>query len=146
MPGNGADLTLVWLAAGLVLGAAYVTCARRARAVRRTVYGVGLVVAALIYMLFLYRAADPLHWAVVEAAGVVGFGLAGILGARGSAWWLIAGWGLHPAWDVGLHILGPGHFVPAWYPVACVSFDLLVAGGILFDECRARSGTARGQP
>jgi hypothetical protein len=38
------------------------------------------------------------------------------------------GLGDTPSWDIGLHYLGPGTlFVPAWYPIACVSFDLLVA-------------------
>ncbi|TKB43139.1 DUF6010 family protein [Thalassotalea mangrovi] len=42
--------------------------------------------------------------------------------------WLALGWLLHPVWDIGLHLQGPGwHIVPPWYAVACVSFDILVA-------------------
>jgi hypothetical protein len=120
-------LILLWLGAGFVLGFVYVMYARSARAGVKTVFGVGLLVAALIYLLFLYRAPDPLQWTLVEAAGVAGFGLAGWFGIRGSAWWLVAGWGVHPVWDIGLHYVGPGQYAPAWYTVPCVSFDLLVA-------------------
>jgi len=123
-------LTLLWLVAGLVLGFIYAIYASTARAGMKTVFGTGLLVAALIYLFFVYRAPDPLQWAAVEAAGVAGFGLAGWAGIRGSAWWLVAGWAVHPAWDVGLHYFGPGQFAPAWYVVLCVSFDLLVAGYI----------------
>ena len=38
---------------------------------------------------------------------------------------------MHAAWDVGLHLLGGGTaFAPTWYPLLCLSFDLLVAGYI----------------
>ena len=50
---------------------------------------------------------------------------------RGSPSWLAFGWALHPAWDAGLHLHGYGaSFAPEWYVLACISFDLLVAGYI----------------
>jgi len=77
---------------------------------------------------FVKRSPEPLFWAGVEIAGVVLFGLMGIAGVRGSAWWLVAGWGLHPMWDIGLHYFGPGvQFVPEWYTIGCLSFDVVAA-------------------
>lgn len=35
--------------------------------------------------------------------------------------------GGHVFWDILLHSPGMA-FVPAWYPIACVAFDALVAG------------------
>ena len=63
--------------------------------------------------------------------GVAVFGGIGLLGLRGSLWWIVAAWALHPLWDVGLHYLGPGRsFAPETYTIACLSFDLLVAAYI----------------
>ena len=43
------------------------------------------------------------------------------------------GWSMHVIWDVGLHLMGPGHHVaPEWYAVACLSFGLVVAGYIIY--------------
>ena len=87
----------------------------------------GLVVAALIYVgLAVWR---DTAWMGVETVGVIAYGMCAILAIRHSILWLSLGWGLHPLWDVALHWLGPGsHVVPAWYAIACVSFDLAVAG------------------
>ena len=63
-----------------------------------------------------------------ELVGVAIFGGVALLGLRGSLWWIVAAWALHPLWDVGLHYLGPGRsFAPETYTIACLSFDLLVA-------------------
>ena len=56
---------------------------------------------------------------MIEAVGVAVFG---------RMWWIVAGWALHPLWDVGLHYLGRGRpFAPETHTIACLSFDLLVA-------------------
>jgi len=71
-------------------------------------------------------------WTLIELAQVIGFGTMGLLGLRGSPYWLAAGWALHPVWDYVLHYLGPGSsFAPMTYAIACVSFDLLVAAYIV---------------
>jgi hypothetical protein len=120
--------TLFWLAVGLVLGTVYVIYARSRPSGTKRVFGSGLIIVALIYLAFIFRAPDPVFWAAVEGLGVILFGLMGITGIRGSGWWLVVGWAIHPAWDIGLHYFGPGNlFVPAWYAIACVTFDLLVA-------------------
>ena len=42
--------------------------------------------------------------------------------------WLALGWLAHPIWDVVLHLMGAGtSFTPAWYALACLGFDPLVA-------------------
>jgi hypothetical protein len=64
----------------------------------------------------------------VELVQVIVFGTMALLGLRDSPWWLVAGWALHPIWDVGLHYWGPGSaFASEPYAIACVSFDWVVA-------------------
>jgi len=123
---------LFWLAIGAVLGALFASYARSKRVRANRVFGIGLFVAGLIYVAFVTRSPEWQFWAAVESAGLVFFGILGIAGVEGNAWWLVAGWGLHPLWDVGLHYLGAGvHFVPEWYSVGCVSFDLVVASYVV---------------
>jgi hypothetical protein len=87
-----------------------------------------LFIAAGLYIVFALRAGESALWVVVEAAGVVVFGAVAVRGLRGSLWWIVAAWALHPLWDVVLHYLGPGRtFAPETYTIACLSFDLLVS-------------------
>ena len=91
------------------------------------VLGRCLLIAALIYVAFALLWGDS-QWVVFEVIGVLIFGLF-IRGAkRYSLYFLALGWGLHPIWDVGLHLIGPGrHIAPSWYVVVCISFDFAVA-------------------
>lgn len=75
------------------------------------------------------------------------FGPMGIAGIRESGWWLVGGWAMHRAWDIGLHYVRPGvSFVPAWYVIACVTFDLLVAAYAAYAmHIRANSSMQRTQ-
>ena len=87
-----------------------------------------LFVAAGLYVVFALRAGEGTSWIVIEVVGIALFGGMGLVGLFGSGWWIVAGWALHPLWDVGLHYLGPGRpFAPETYTIACLSFDLLVA-------------------
>jgi hypothetical protein len=100
-------------------------------AVWRVFLVVSLFVAAGLYVVFALRAGEGTVWIVSEVVGVAIFGGMGLVGLFGSIWWLVAGWALHPLWDVGLHYLGPGRsFAPETYTIACLSFDLLVAAYI----------------
>jgi uncharacterized protein DUF6010 len=106
--------------------------------------------------------AGPL-WLLIELAHIIGFGVMGLLGLRGSAtylgesaslpdsavsrgsadlrepaglrrsaYWIAAGWALHPVWDIALHYIGPGRtFAPWSYTIACGTFDLIVAGYVV---------------
>jgi hypothetical protein len=90
-----------------------------------------LFIAAGVYIVFAVRASEGALWVLGELVGVAIFGGMALLGLRDSIWWIVAGWALHPLWDVGLHYLGPGRpFAPATYTIACLSFDLLVAAYI----------------
>ena len=60
-----------------------------------------------------------------------------VAGVRGSPWWLVAGWALHPVWDVPLHYLGPGHaFAPESYAIACLSWDWVIAAYLIYRIAR----------
>jgi hypothetical protein len=90
-------------------------------------YALSLVVAALMYVGFTARGAT-LRWMALEVTGLVVFTSLALLGLKVSASLLALGWALHAAWDVALHKLLDAGFVPGWYPLVCVGFDLLLAG------------------
>ena len=79
----------------------------------RSLVVVFLFAAAGAYFGFALLAAPDPIWLLAELVQAIIFGAIGLLGLRGSAWWLAAGWALHPLWDVMLHYVGPGHsFAP----------------------------------
>jgi hypothetical protein len=95
----------------------------------RHILAAGLGVAALFYVGFALDANMGSAWLAVELGGVGIYGYAAMRGVRGSAWWLVAGWALHPVWDIALHYAGPARGVaPAWYTTSCLTYDLMVAG------------------
>jgi hypothetical protein len=97
----------------------------------RSLLAIFLFAAAGAYFGFALLAAPGPIWVLAELAQVIAFGAMALLGLRGSPWWLVAGWTLHPLWDVLLHYLGPGYsFAPITYTIPCLSFDLLVAAYI----------------
>ena len=98
----------------------------------RSVLVIFLFIAAGAYFGFATLGRDvvgsPPIWMLVEIAQVIVFGSLGLLGLRGSPYWIAAGWALHPFWDVVVHYIGPGSsFTPWTYAIACISFDWLVA-------------------
>ena len=102
----------------------------------RYILAQGLVIAAVIYVVFAAIWGD-LRWIGIEVLGVVGYGVLAWLGLRHSPYWIALGWAAHPLWDVALHFMGPGqHIVPAWYAIACVSFDILVGAAIVWRTAR----------
>jgi len=107
-----------------------------------------LFIAAVVYIVFVLRSGEGVLWVLVELAGVAIFGGMALLSLRGSLWWIVAAWGLHPLWDVMLHYLGPGRpFAPETYTIACLSFDWLVAAYVaiaqLFGLVRGRRTAPR---
>jgi len=87
-----------------------------------------LFIAAGAYFGFAIAADAGPIWTLVEVMQAIVFGTMALLGLRGSPWWLVAGWVLHPLWDIGLHYIGPGQsFAPFTYAIACSSYDLVVA-------------------
>jgi hypothetical protein len=59
------------------------------------------------------------------------FGILAFLGVRYSAYFLALGWVAHVAWDLLLHPVHVSAYAPLWYPVACIGFDLAVAGAVV---------------
>lgn len=88
-----------------------------------------LLLAALIYVAFAYRAETP--WPRTEWLGVAGYGALAVAGYFFSSKLLAVGWLLHALWDTVVH---GAHtpFVPEWYRWACLSFDVLAALWIAF--------------
>jgi uncharacterized protein DUF6010 len=98
----------------------------------RSVLVIFLVIAAGAYFGFATTGRELVGtdqiWILVELVQAVVFGAIGLLGLRGSPYWIAGGWALHPFWDVLVHYVGPGHtFTPWTYAIACVSFDWIVA-------------------
>ena len=117
------------LVGGAVNGASLAFVAIAVPRFTRHVLAAVLAVAALFYLWFALAAHTSAAWVAVELAGAGIYGYAAMRGLRGSAWWLVAGWALHPIWDVALHLAGPGaSFAPAWYATSCLTYDLAVAG------------------
>lgn len=117
---------------GIALGVIFVVVAGKQKNSEQTILTVGLLVAALIYLIFGVAGGASFDWLVVETLGVGIYGTFALLGLHYSLWWLAFGWAIHPAWDAGLHFLGEAEaFVPMWYTVVCISFDLVVAVFIL---------------
>jgi hypothetical protein len=103
--------------------------------VGRSLLAIFLFAAAGAYFGFALLVAPGPIWTLAELVQIIVFGAMALLGLRGCPWWLVAGWTLHPLWDVVLHYLGPGHsfaliIALITYTIACLSFDLLVAAYI----------------
>jgi len=99
--------------------------------------GVGLVVAALVYVaLAAVRADASTIW--LELSGTAAFAAVAVAGVRWSAWFLAAGWVAHVGWDLLLHPVSYPGYAPGWYPALCVGFDMLVAGFAL--ACASGAG------
>jgi hypothetical protein len=98
----------------------------------RTLLATVLFAAAGAYLGFAFNPTTSRLWLLIELLQVIGFGALGLYGWRGSPYWLLLGWILHPLWDFGVHYVGPGSsFAPLRYAIACLSFDWVVAAYIL---------------
>ncbi len=114
---------------GAVAAVPLVLFARTRRGEDR-IYAQGLLVAALVYVVFVLAGAAGAGALVTELVGVAVFGAVAWLGARRSPLWLAAGWAAHVGWDLLLHPLTAAGYAPAWYVRACIGFDLVVAAWI----------------
>ena len=122
---------------GVIACGVFIVVARTLKPERELrLYSIGLVIAALIYVGFTAQGVAP-AWLVLELAGLLVFTLLAWLGLKISALILAFAWAAHVAWDLALHKLLDVAFVPDWYPVVCVGFDLLLAGYI---AVRVKSG------
>jgi ABC-type xylose transport system permease subunit len=97
----------------------------------RALLAIFLFIAAGAYVGFAVAGGASGLWFLAEIVQAVVIGAMGLLGMRGSPYWIAAGWAVHPLWDV-LHYFGAGHaFAPEAWAISCVSFDLLVAAYIV---------------
>lgn len=94
-------------------------------------YAIALVIAALIYVGFSLFADDP-RWISLELVGLAIYFIFALLGLKYSPWLLAVGWAAHIVWDIGLHTSPAISFVPEWYPLLCVAYDIVIAGYIAF--------------
>lgn len=141
-PYSSLQIALILLSGGAG-GAVTVLVARAFSRSARPILAAVLVVAAVFYVAFAARAGAGSAWIAAEVLGVLLYGGLGLAGVRGSPWWLAAGWALHPVWDIALHYVGPGHaFTPEPYAIACLSWDLVVAGYVAYCAVRGSRSTA----
>jgi hypothetical protein len=88
-----------------------------------------LIVAGGTYVGFAVAGTPDGVWPLAEIAQALVLGILALLGLRGSPYWLVGAWAVHPLWDVLLHYFGAGReFAPAAWAISCVSFDLIIAG------------------
>ena len=115
-----------------VVGAFGLVLVARSLAPRREllVYGVGLGITAVAYVLFALQRGAPARLLGMELVGAALFGSAAVLGTKRWPALLAFGWTAHVAWDLFLHPASGPAFAPVWYPWFCVGFDLFVGGYI----------------
>jgi hypothetical protein len=134
--------TFIQLFIGALSCLAFILVARRLGLRRETtIYAFALVAAALIYVCFAVAGRAPFSWVALELGGLVLFSSVALLGLRIGLWALALGWAAHAAWDVLLHKFLDARFVPEWYPVMCIGFDLLLAAYMV---ARLRAGQRAG--
>ena len=119
---------------GVAAAVPYLLYAIRVRNPRR-LFAIGLVITAFVYVVFAMFGGtrDAL---LIELGGAVIFVIVTALGLRYSIYFLAFGWAAHVAWDLLLHPIGVSSYAPWWYPVACVGFDLVVAGAVVGSRTR----------
>ena len=119
----------VSLAIGIVGAAALLLFARRGVPSREIlVYGLGLGVTAVMYLLFAVLMGAPRDHVEHELVGTILFGAAAVLGTRRWPALLALGWLVHPAWDLAFHFATGAAYSPGWYAIFCVGIDLPVGG------------------
>lgn len=95
-----------------------------------SVWRTGIVIAAIIYVGFVIQkgAWDFLY---MELIGVGIYSILAWLSLKYNNYWLALAWALHIAWDMLLHDAVSTSYVPVWYPVSCIGFDIMIACYVL---------------
>jgi hypothetical protein len=116
---------------GAILAGVLVVALRRARfeGVLRF-WARALFVAAAIYVGFVLVGNAQTQWLLIEVSGLVLFSALAALGLKYSPWVLAGAWFAHIAWDTLLHSQNTA-FIPQWYPLLCIGFDLVVGAYIV---------------
>lgn len=115
------------LVIGLVLGLATVVAARMIGLDReRGFFPILLMVIATYYVLFATMGQAP-GAIVAEAVAATVFSVVAVAGFKWTPWIVVAGLAAHGLFDLvhGALISNPG--VPAFWPVFCAAFDVVLA-------------------
>lgn len=129
-------LTVAYVLLGALGAAAFVLAARRlARRRELPIYAAGLVVAALVYVVFAVAGGASAAWLAAEFAGLAAFSLVALPRLRSRTLPLALAWAAHALWDILLH--ADAHFAPDWYRLVCAGFDLALAAYLLSPSRRA---------
>ena len=126
----------------LIVGA-FATAARFER--DRAFYPTVLVVIASYYDLFAIMAGSTQALGL-ETVGLFALLIAAVVGFRSSLWIVVAALVAHGVFDL-IHagiIANPG--VPAWWPMFCLTYDVMAAGYLGWRLLRARRGPCAFQP
>lgn len=119
--------TLVYLLIGFVVAVVSVFVIRKLYPTKEVrVWGLGLVIAAAIYVAFALIG-GAYNYLPMELGGVVLYGAFAWLAVKHNLLWLAAGWALHVGWDVWLHSEEATAFVPPGYTDMCIGFDIAIA-------------------
>ena len=131
------------LLVGIVLAFGFLLWTRAQPDGGHRLYFIGLLVTALIYVIFPIVGGGSARSLGLEATGLVLYGALAWAGYRRSAAILGLGWALHVLWDVSLHLQGAGAaYTPDWYPWGCLSFDLVVGGAVFVTPTPRRARAA----
>jgi hypothetical protein len=90
-----------------------------------------LVFIAAIYVGTALAGSGPLTIAI-QTLVALAFVFIAILGLWYSPIWLVAGYFLHGVWDMLHHWVRHDMRLPRWYPPACLVYDWLVGGFVLY--------------
>ena len=109
------------------LAAIFIAIARRYPEWENGLFALGLLVAALAYPAYGLGALAPSRLGV-EIAGVIVFAGFAFLGVRSSSWFLVLGWTAHGLWDLVIPASQDVGYLPSWYALLCLGFDVVIAG------------------
>ena len=124
---NLLDNTVFHISIGVILATLLLwILSRLSNKTRHFILFAGLMVAAFIYLLFALINFN-LQWIFVESGGLTVFVIMSIIGLKKHPLFLGVGWLVHILWDVCLHTDPTTSFIPSWYPMFCVGFDLVIA-------------------
>jgi hypothetical protein len=128
------------LAVGGILAGAAIGVVRAALpAYERHIWAATLTGAALVYVALALGAGLSTEL-LVETIGAIAFAKLALTGLLVSPWLLAVGWAAHAAWDVLIPTVIDTSFVPSWYVVVCIGFDLVVAFYLAVVARGSRSG------
>lgn len=131
----------IFLGLGALLGAAFVFLARWSARWpslgTRRILAYVLIATAALYVGLAFRSDNIGAWLGIEMTGFAIYASFALLSLAGSAWWLAAGFALHPFWHLQFHYVGTGSaFTPEWFTLGLTGFDLLVAAYVAYGILR----------